>query len=303
MKFKKVISLILATSMLFALAGCGSDGSSTEGSSNDSGKTADKNTPRIIAGSVATGQILDELKIPMIGRVSTQYELPKDMQDLPEVGLPMSPDVEKIMELEPDKYILSGSLEEIVGDKLAAVDVPTEYYDLSSYDAVFETIKEIGKNYGKEKEAEATVKRLKEHEAEVLKSVEGKEPKKVMILFGAPGAFLLATKDSFAGSLVDLLKCENIANGTDIKGAYVPFSMEVALKEDPDIILRMYHGYIDEAMAQVKKEFEENPQWQQFTAVREGKVYDLDDKIFNVTGNLKADESLSSMRELLYGDE
>lgn len=295
MKLKKIISLILSIS-LFALSGCGSTNA-------DNKKAEEKDTPRIVAGSVAMGQILDELKIPMVGRVSTQYELPKDMVDLPEVGLPMSPDVEKIMELEPDKYILSGSLKELVGDKLEAVDVPAEYYDLSSYDAVFKTIKEVGKNYGREKEAEETVKRLKKHESEVLSSIEGKKPKKVMILFGAPGAFLLATKDSFAGSLVELLKCENIANGTNIKGAYVPFSMEVALKEDPDIILRMYHGYIDEAKAQVAKEFKENPQWEQFTAVREGRVYDLDDKIFNVTGNLRADESLSSMKELLYGNE
>ena len=276
-------------------AGCGPT-SETEAS-------VPKGEERIIAGSVAMGEILNELKVPMVGRISTQYDLPEEMESLPEVGLPMNPDLEKIVEMDPDRYILSGSLEEIVGDKLSSVDIPTEYYDLTSYNAVFSTIEEVGKNYGKEKEAQDLIERLKVNEAEVLSSIEGKEPKKVMILFGAPGAFLLATKDSFAGSLVNLLKCENIADQTKIKGEYVPFSMEVALKEDPDIILRMYHGYIDEAKAQVEKEFAENPQWKQFTAVKEGKVYDLDDRIFNVTGNLRADESLIYMRDLLYGNE
>ncbi len=300
-KIKIIMSIVLSIAITMILVGCG--GSGTDSASGKS-KSADKSGgKRIIAGSVAMAEILTELEIDLVGRVSTQYDVPEKIKDLPQVGLPMNPDLEKIVELNPDTYILSGSLKEIIGEKLESGNIPTEYYDLTSYKSVFKTVEEVGAKYDRKEQASKLSKRLKENEEKVLSSIKGQEKKKVMILFGAPGTFMLATKNSFPGSLIDLLGCQNIADAANLKGEYVPFSMEAALKENPDVILRMYHGYVEEAKAQVKKDFEENPQWAQFTAVKENRVYDLDPTFFNVTGNIRADKSLEMMKELLYGKE
>ena len=111
---------------------------------------------------------------------------------------------------------------------------------------------------------------------------------------------MLASENSFTGSLINKLGGENIVNKANLKGQYVPFSLEAALKENPDVIFRMYHGYIDEAKKQTEKEFETNPQWKKFKAVKENKVYDLDPKFFGVTGDIKIADSLEKMKDYLY---
>lgn len=244
--------------------------------------------------------MLSKLDIKMIGRASTQYEISDKIKDLQEIGLPMSPDLEKIKTLTPDVYITSGALQEMIGDKLKESGMETIYANLDSYDSVKDTIKELSKKFGKEENGIKLVKEIEESERQILKEVDTNKKVKVMILFGAPGHFMLASENSFVGSLITKLGAENIASKIKFKGQYVPFSLETALKEDPDVILRMYHGYIDEAKKQVDDEFKNNPQWKNFKAIRENKVYDLDPKYFGVTGDIKQVESLKMMKDYLY---
>ncbi|BDR64124.1 heme ABC transporter substrate-binding protein IsdE [Clostridium tetani] len=294
---KKILALIIAVLMSVALTSCGR-GSSVNQKENSSNK--ENENARIIGGSVAIAEMLSKLDIKMVGRASTQYEISDKIKDLPEIGLPMSPDLEKIKALTPDVYITSGALQEMIGDKLKESGMETIYANLDSYDSVKDTIKELSKKFGKEENGIKLVKEIEESERQILKEVDTNKKVKVMILFGAPGHFMLASENSFVGSLITKLGAENIASKIKFKGQYVPFSLETALKEDPDVILRMYHGYIDEAKKQVDDEFKNNPQWKNFKAIRENKVYDLDPKYFGVTGDIKQVESLKMMKDYLY---
>ncbi|KGI42791.1 heme ABC transporter substrate-binding protein IsdE [Clostridium tetani] len=294
---KKILTLIITVLMGVMLTSC-DRGSSVNQKENPSNKKSED--ARIIGGSVAIAEMLSKLDIKMIGRASTQYEISDKIKDLPEIGLPMSPDLEKIKTLTPDVYITSGALQEMIGDKLKESGMETIYANLDSYDSVKDTIKELSKKFGKEENGIKLVKEIEESERQILKEVDTNKKVKVMILFGAPGHFMLASENSFVGSLITKLGAENIASKIKFKGQYVPFSLETALKEDPDVILRMYHGYIDEAKKQVDDEFKNNPQWKNFKAIRENKVYDLDPKYFGVTGDIKQVESLKMMKDYLY---
>ncbi|QBD84760.1 heme ABC transporter substrate-binding protein IsdE [Clostridium tetani] len=294
---KKILTLIITVLMGVALTSC-DRGSSVNQKENPSNK--ENEDARIIGGSVAIAEMLSKLDIKMIGRASTQYEISDKIKDLPEICLPMSPDLEKIKTLTPDVYITSGALQEMIGDKLKESGMETIYANLDSYDSVKDTIKELSKKFGKEENGIKLVKEIEESERQILKEVDTNKKVKVMILFGAPGHFMLASENSFVGSLITKLGAENIASKIKFKGQYVPFSLETALKEDPDVILRMYHGYIDEAKKQVDDEFKNNPQWKNFKAIRKNKVYDLDPKYFGVTGDIKQVESLKMMKDYLY---
>ncbi|AVP53648.1 heme ABC transporter substrate-binding protein IsdE [Clostridium tetani] len=294
---KKILTLIITVLMGVMLTSC-DRGSSVNQKENPSNKKSED--ARIIGGSVAIAEMLSKLDIKMIGRASTQYEISDKIKDLQEIGLPMSPDLEKIKTLTPDVYITSGALQEMIGDKLKESGMETIYANLDSYDSVKDTIKELSKKFGKEENGIKLVKEIEESERQILKEVDTNKKVKVMILFGAPGHFMLASENSFVGSLITKLGAENIASKIKFKGQYVPFSLETALKEDPDVILRMYHGYIDEAKKQVDDEFKNNPQWKNFKAIRENKVYDLDPKYFGVTGDIKQVESLKMMKDYLY---
>ncbi|QZY55867.1 heme ABC transporter substrate-binding protein IsdE [Crassaminicella profunda] len=295
---KRWIAFMLVMMICTISVGCGAKGDELKEKNID---TKNEET-RIVAGSVAVAEMLLALDIPMVGRPSTQYGINDKIKDLPEIGLPINPDLEKIRSLRPDIFITSGAIREIIGSNFEQNGIHTTYADLSSYDAVKETIKKLGKDFGKEENAKKIIEGFEKKEKEILKDVDGNKKLKVMILFGAPGHFMLATEESFAGSLIDKLGAENITSQvkSKYKGPYLPFSLEVALKENPDIIFRMYHGYIEEARKQVQEEFRINPQWKNFKAIKENKVYDLDPEYFGVTGDMGATESLEKMKDYLY---
>ncbi|MCT4619324.1 MAG: heme ABC transporter substrate-binding protein IsdE [Marinisporobacter sp.] len=295
---KRWIAFMLAMMICTMSVGCSAKGDELENKNRE----VKNEEIRIVAGSVAVAEMLLALDIPMVGRPSTQYGIADEIKDLPEIGLPINPDLEKIRSLRPDIFITSGAIREIIGSKFEQNGIHTTYADLSSYDAVKGTIKKLGKDFGKEENAKKIIEDFEKKEKEILKDVDANKKVKVMILFGAPGHFMLATEESFAGSLIDKLGAENITSTvkSKYKGPYLPFSLEVALKENPDIIFRMYHGYIEEARKQVQEEFRINPQWKNFKAIKENKVYDLDPEYFGVTGDIGATESLEKMKDYLY---
>ncbi|KOC34041.1 heme ABC transporter substrate-binding protein IsdE [Clostridium botulinum] len=293
---KKVLSLLMITVISFGLVACGSKNSTKQTSAAET-KIEDT---RIIAGSMAVAEMLAKLDIKIVGRPTTQYDISDKVKQVPEIGLPMNPDLERIKALKSTVYVTSGALEEMIGDRLKENKINTIFCNLDSYDAVKDTIKSISEKFNKKENGEKLIKEINNKETKILKDVNKNKKVKVMILFGAPGHFMLSTKNSFAGSLIEKLGGENIANKANLKGQYVPFSLETALKENPDIIFRMYHGYIDEAKKQVNEEFKTNPQWKQFKAVKENKIYDLDPKYFGVTGDIKIADSLEKMKDYLY---
>ncbi|MCT4606133.1 MAG: heme ABC transporter substrate-binding protein IsdE [Marinisporobacter sp.] len=295
---KRWTAFMLVIMICVMSVGCGAKGDELKDKNID---TKSKET-RIVAGSVAVAEMLLALDIPMVGRPSTQYGIADEIKDIPEIGLPMNPDLEVVKSLRGDVFITSGALKELIGSKFEQNGVHPMYADLSSYDAVKETIKKFGKDFGKEENAKKIIEAFEKNEKEILKDIDPNKKVKVMILFGAPGHFMLATEESFAGSLINKLGAENITSSvkSKYKGPYLPFSLEVALKENPDIIFRMYHGYIEEARKQVQEEFRMNPQWKNFKAIKENKVYDLDPEYFGVTGDIGATESLEKMKDYLY---
>ena len=73
--------------------------------------------------------------------------------------------------------------------------------------------------------------------------------------------------------------------------------------KDPDIILRAAHALPNEVKEMFAKEFETNDVWKHFRAVQEGKVYDLDSSLFNMSANFSYSDALEVLQPLLYGDE
>ena len=73
--------------------------------------------------------------------------------------------------------------------------------------------------------------------------------------------------------------------------------------KEPDVILRAAHGLPDEARKMFAEEFATNDIWQHFKAVQEGRVYDLDSDLFNMSANFSYEEALKALQPMLYGEE
>ena len=298
MKFKAVLSLILAFALSALMVGCVDQHPEDK---NGSTKTEASSEVRLVATSPAVAQICSRLNLDLVGVCETSSTLPEEYQNLTTVGMAMNPDLEVIKSLNPD-YILSPStLESDLQPKYASIGVKSIFLNLKSVDGMYASIEGLGEKFDRQTEADEMLSEFKSFMDEYSSKNEGKESPKVLVLMGLPGSYIVATDNSYVGSLVKL------AGGTNVYGdgggeEFLTANTEDMQAKDPDIILRAAHAMPDQVKEMFAEEFETNDVWKHFRAVQDGKVYDLDSSLFNMSANFKYSDALEELQPMLYGD-
>ncbi|HDR7758742.1 heme ABC transporter substrate-binding protein IsdE [Bacillus cereus] len=292
MRVKKIASVLMAIILLMSIAGC----SSPKKESAKQVKSESKE--RVVATTVAVTEIMDALEVDLVGVPTSSKTLPKRYKGLPEVGNPMSPDMEKVKSLKPSEVLSVTTLEYELKPVFDGVGMKANFLDLTSLKNMQSSISDLGKKYGREKQAEAVVTKLDKKVASIQKEVKGKKEPTVLILLGVPGSYLVATEHSYIGDLVKQLGGKNIVQGEQVE--YLASNTEYLKKADPDIILRAAHGMPDEVVKMFDKEFKTNDIWKHFAAVKNNRVYDLEEHLFGTTGNLAAIEALDELKKMMY---
>ncbi|PEF32869.1 heme ABC transporter substrate-binding protein IsdE [Bacillus wiedmannii] len=286
---KKIASVLMAIILLVSIAGCSAP-------KKEAAKQV--KSERIVATTVAVTEIMDALEVDLVGIPTSTKDLPKRYKGLPEVGNPMSPDMEKVKSLKPSEVLSVTTLEYELKPVFDGVGTKANFLDLTSLKNMQNSISDLGKQYGREKQAEAVVTKLDNKVAEIKKAVKGKKEPTVLILLGVPGSYLVATEHSYIGDLVKQLGGKNIVQGEQVE--YLASNTEYLKKADPDIILRAAHGMPDEVVKMFDKEFKTNDIWKHFVAVKNNRVYDLEERLFGTTGNLAAMEALDELKKMMY---
>ncbi len=278
--------------LLMSIAGCSSPKKET------AKQVKSESKERIVATTVAVTEIMDALEVDLVGVPTSSKTLPKRYKGLPEVGNPMSPDMEKVKSLKPSEVLSVTTLEYELKPVFDGVGMKANFVDLTSLKNMQNSISNLGKQYGREKQAEAVVTKLDKKVTSIQKEVKGKKEPTVLILLGVPGSYLVATEHSYIGDLVKQLGGKNIVQGEQVE--YLASNTEYLKKADPDIILRAAHGMPDEVVKMFDKEFKTNDIWKHFAAVKNNRVYDLEERLFGTTGNLAAIEALDELKKMMY---
>lgn len=282
----------MAIILLVSIAGCSSPKKET------AKQVKSESKERIVATTVAVTEIMDALEVDLVGVPTSSKTLPKRYKDLPEVGNPMSPDMEKVKSLKPSEVLSVTTLKYELKPVFDGVGMKANFLDLTSLKNMQNSISDLGKKYGREKQAEAVITKLDKKVASIQKEVKGKKEPTVLILLGVPGSYLVATEHSYIGDLVKQLGGKNIVQGEQVE--YLASNTEYLKKADPDIILRAAHGMPDEVVKMFDKEFKTNDIWKHFAAVKNNRVYDLEERLFGTTGNLAAIEALDELKKMMY---
>ncbi|PES89528.1 heme ABC transporter substrate-binding protein IsdE [Bacillus anthracis] len=289
---KKIASVLMAIILLVSIAGCSSPKKET------AKQVKSESKERIVATTVAVTEIMDALEVDLVGVPTSSKTLPKRYKGLPEVGNPMSPDMEKVKSLKPSEVLSVTTLEYELKPVFDGVGMKANFLDLTSLKNMQNSISNLGKKYGREKQAEEVVTKLDKKVTSIQKEVKGKKEPTVLILLGVPGSYLVATEHSYIGDLVKQLGGKNIVQGEQVE--YLASNTEYLKKADPDIILRAAHGMPDEVVKMFDKEFKTNDIWKHFAAVKNNRVYDLEERLFGTTGNLAAIEALDELKKMMY---
>ena len=266
-------------------------------------KPSQSTEPRIVATSVATLEILDKLNIDaVVGRPdSDNYAIPEQYKDAKGLGSPMQPNMETLKSLEPTIVLSPNSLEGELKPQYDAIGVDSYFLNLKSIDGMSESIKDLGKMFDREKEAKALCDEYETFKASFKEDTHGKKPPRVLILMGLPGSYVVATESSYVGSLVKLAGATNVYGDGDGKD-FLNINTEDMLEKAPDMILRTSHAMPEQVMAMFEEEFNDNDIWKHFDAVKEGKVYDLDNQYFGMSATFRYKEALEALSPVLYGE-
>lgn len=249
---------------------------------------------RIVATSVAVVDICDRLNLDLVGVCDSKlYTLPKRYDAVKRVGLPMNPDIELIASLKPTWILSPNSLQEDLEPKYQKLDTEYGFLNLRSVEGMYQSIDDLGNLFQRQQEAKELRQQYQDYYRAFQAKRKGKKKPKVLILMGLPGSYLVATNQSYVGNLLDLAGGENVYQSDEKE--FLSVNPEDMLAKEPDLILRTAHAIPDKVKVMFDKEFAENDIWKHFTAVKEGKVYDLDNTLFGMSAKLNYPEALDTL--------
>lgn len=252
---------------------------------------------RIVATSVAVVDICDRLNLDLVGVCDSKlYTLPKRYDAVKRVGLPMNPDIELIASLKPTWILSPNSLQEDLEPKYQKLDTEYGFLNLRSVEGMYQSIDDLGNLFQRQQEAKELRQQYQDYYRAFQAKRKGKKKPKVLILMGLPGSYLVATNQSYIGNLLDLAGGENVYQSDEKE--FLSANPEDMLAKEPDLILRTAHAIPDKVKVMFDKEFAENDIWKHFTAVKEGKVYDLDNILFGMSAKLNYPEALDTLTQL-----
>ena len=296
MKLKKILSLVLAGVMALCVTGCVNQHPEETTSTNESWEV------RLVATSPAVVQICNRLDLDLVGICQSTSDLPERYDGVTTVGMAMNPDLEIIKSLDPDYILSPATLQNDLQPKYASIGVSSLFLNLKSVEGMYASIEGLGEKFGREEEAAVMLEEFDSFMTEFAEKNAGKESPKVLVLMGLPGSYIIATDNSYVGSLV------KFAGGTNVYGdgdgqEFLFANTEDMKTKEPDVILRAAHGLPEEARKMFAEEFSTNDIWQHFKAVQEGRVYDLDSNLFNMSANFSYEEALKALQPMLCGEE
>lgn len=328
-KWKQAPALVLSVAMLFSMTGCVDQKQGKSNNTSDMVKesvseedmrisleisdpkekaaveaakkkvASMESEPKIIATSPATADICDKLELELVGICSsTVSTIPERYKDVKTVGTAMSPDMEIVASLKPDWILSPSSLQSDLQPKYEAIDTDWAFLNLRSVQGMYRSIQELGEIFDREEQAQTLVDEFITFYEEYKEKNKGKESPRVLILMGLPGSYIIATENSYVGSLVELAGGENVYAGTDQE--FLTVNTEDMKTKEPDIILCAAHALPDQVTEMFKEDFETNDIWKHFEAVKNDRVYYLTYELFGMSATFKYPEALEELQPILY---
>lgn len=205
-------------------------------------------------------------------------ELSNYPADAPRTNLSgFKPNAEAIAATTPDLVVISNDTDKIA-DQLKALHIPV--YLASAATTLDDTYREItglGILTGHQSQAAGTVKRMQDDIAKLVKDVP-QRPRKLTYYWELDNTYYSVTSKTFIGSLLAQLGLENVADPADAGGAaggYPQLSAEAVVKANPDLIFLADGTCCQQTVQTVRA----RPGWGEMTAVKNGRVYPVDDDI------------------------
>ncbi|HHX61399.1 MAG TPA: ABC transporter substrate-binding protein [Epulopiscium sp.] len=281
---KRLMTAVLTMAIMLVFVAC-----------TNTGKEAKikEQTMRIISVAPSITELIYALGKgdQLVGR-SDYCNYPEQASEVPSIGSLSEPNVEKILELQPDIVFASAHFKEDIAKNLEDLGIQiVVIYNAEDFNGSYDSINRVGELINaKDKSQELVVSLEKEIEAISEKVKEHEMPKVYYVVgFGKDGDYT-ATGDTFVARMIEVAGGENIAK--DATGW--KYSLEKIIEEDPEyIFISQNYG--------MKEAFELAEGYKALSAVKNNKVIEIDDDLLNRQGPRLA-QGVESLAKILHPD-
>lgn len=306
---KRIFALLLVVAIyIVALAGCTNDVKNTKNAVENTGSeivkypltvkdsfdrevTIDKEPERIVSLGPNITETIFSLGNgkKLIGR--TEYcDYPNDVKKIDSVGTLAEPSIEKIASLKPDIVIASTHFNKELIKKFESLNIKiVVLYGSENFDGVYDTIQKTGTILNSKKSANDLVAGMKTKVTEIQKKIANKEKTLVyyVVFYGKGGEFT-AGGDTFIGQMIEMVGGKNSAG--DIKGW--KYSIEKLVEKNPDILICSKHNNSKAGIIATNG-------YKDLKAVKEGKIYEIDNNLLDRQGPRLAD-GLEELAKIIH---
>lgn len=262
---------------------------------------------RIVAGASFAVELLMALDHPPVLRpnVAEHRIHPPAARAIPSFPVEhgSGPDAERLAAARPDLVILHVNFSPFAANLEATLDVPVALLEITSVDDVLTKLELLGRVLGKPQVATERIATLQHQIDAVTREAQAvtvdRPGPRVLALFGTPDAFYAFRDTSYLGSLLMRLGAVNLAGEDAALGgmrSIAPLNLEQIVARSPETIVVVPHGPADAVRAYMAA----HPAWERIAAVRDRRVYMLDEALFSSSPGPRAAEALDHLKGLLY---
>lgn len=301
-RFKKLVGLVLATTIAVSIFGCSAKektadkptdaGTNTKTEakgttypltitdSNNKSITIDKEPTKVVSVGPNITETIYAVGMgsKLVGR--TDYcDFPEEAKKVQSIGTLKTPNIEKVTELKPDIVIASTHFKPEVEKKLEEVGIKVVVlYGEQSFDGVYKIIEDTGKLLNAPDKASQVIKNMKEKVSSVEEKVKGKDKPSTYYVVGYGKDQFTAGGDTFIGKMIEMAGGKNSAD--DVKGW--SYSLEKLVEKNPQVMVCSKYN-------ETKKGIEGTNGYKDLIAVKEGKLFEIDNNLLDRQGPRLAD--------------
>ena len=224
------------------------------------------------------------------------------------LGSHSEPNMELLMELEPDFVILSAdaAAHPAIAEILEDAGIPCAFFSIYDWRAYMDTLSLFTRITGRE---DLYLEQLESVQTPIEALIESAQAQpgygeKTALLLRAYATSVKAkgSEGAVAGPVLADMGLINIADNDSALSENL--TLEAILEADPDYIFVVAMGTdLEAAQKTLEDTLLSNPAWSTLTAVREGRFVTLDRELFHLRPNARWAESYQIIYDLLYSEE
>ncbi|WP_145104438.1 ABC transporter substrate-binding protein [Gimesia panareensis] len=226
---------------------------------------------------------------------------PSETKELKQIALanPGSISLETLVALQPDLIVTGGDYHRQLAAQLETLKIPVLALESQSVADIEKAMLGIGQATGHSQQGKALIDRLNQEIAQLQKQIKPfqkeQRPRVFYRVWDQP--LMTAGPHSFIGELITLAGGENVF--ADVEPAYPQVSEETLILRNPEVIVmpRMKEGPAD--AQQVLEKLRQRPGWSDLAAVKEGRVYLIEDDVISRPGP-RVVQGLQKLAQALY---